>query len=107
MLKAIHKASLFPDEYNISINANEDCDGGTLEGIKTNQKLKNVLKINSSVLVPRGENHEIDALEKYINNVSGLPRTNAYHTQLVKFQTPSEVKIQPRNNEYLLATNPF
>ena len=107
MLKAIHKASLFPDEYNISINANEDCDGGTLEGIKINQKLRNVLKISSSVLLPRGENHEVDALEKYINNVLGLPITNAYHTQLVKYQTQSEVKIQARNNKYLLATNPF
>ena len=92
MLKAIHKASLSPDDYNVSMNANEECDGGTLEGVKINRKLRKVLKISSSVLVPRGESHEVDALEKYINNVLGLPKTNAYHTQLVKYQTQSEYK---------------
>jgi hypothetical protein len=73
------------------MNANENCDGGILEGINISQKLRNVLNVSSSVLVPRGENREVDAIEEHIMGVIGLPRTNAYHTQLVKYQTQSEV----------------
>ncbi|CAB4032495.1 probable prolyl 4-hydroxylase 10, partial [Paramuricea clavata] len=70
----------------------ENCDGGTLDGMNISQKLTKVLNISSSVLVPRGENHDVDALESNIQDMIKLPRTNAYHTQLVKYEAKSEYK---------------
>jgi hypothetical protein len=75
------------------MNVNENCDGGTLEGINISQKLTKVLSVSSSVLVPRGENYEVDFLERYIKDVIGLPTTNAYHAQLVRYEEKSEVRM--------------
>ena len=95
LLEAIFKASLSPDEYNISMNVMENCDGGTLDGMNISQKLTKVLNISSSVLVPRGENDDVDVLERNIQDMIKLPRTNAYHTQLVKYEEKSEVSTAP------------
>lgn len=74
------------------MNLMDSCDGGTIAGSNINQKLANVLNYSSSVLVPRGENHEVDALERLVSDSLGLPRTNAYHTQLVKYEESIEVE---------------
>lgn len=95
LLEAIFKASLSPDEYNISMNVMENCDGGTLDGMNISHKLTKVLNISSSVLVPRGENDDVDVLERNIQDMIKLPRTNAYHTQLVKYEAKSEVRTAP------------
>ncbi|XP_028397289.1 uncharacterized protein LOC114521079 [Dendronephthya gigantea] len=92
LLDAIYKASLSPDEYNISLNAEESCDGGALEGLNIGKKLMKVLKFSSSVIVPRGENYQVDLLEKFIQDAIGLPVTNAYHTQLVNYDAKSGYK---------------
>lgn len=91
LLDAIHKASLSPDEYNISLNAEEYCDGGVLEGSNIGKKLTKVLKFSSSVIVPRGENYLVDFLERFIQNEIGLPLTNAFHTQLLNYDAKSGV----------------
>ena len=73
------------------MDARQKCDGGTLEGVNISRKMVKVLNFSSSVLVPRGENRAVDTIEGYIQDVLGLPRTNAYHTQLVKYEARSEV----------------
>lgn len=93
LLEAIYKASLSPDEYNISMNSQDSCDGGAMEGINVSRKLMTILNFSSSVLVPRGENVNVDVVERYIRDFIGLPRTNAYHTQLVKYEARSEVTM--------------
>ena len=64
-----------------------------MEGTNINRKLMTVLNFSSSVLVPRGENVNVDVLERYIRDVIGLPIANAYHTQLVKYEARSEVRV--------------
>ena len=65
-----------------------------MEGVNISKKLMTVLNFSSSVLVPRGENNNVDTLERYIRDVIGLPRTNAYHTQLVRYEAKSEVRSE-------------
>lgn len=98
LLNAVHKASLSPSEYNISIDSSNRCDGGILDGVQAGEKLRKVLNFSSSVLVPRGESFLVDFVEKNIQRVFGLPRTNAFHTQLIRYQTNSEVIF----DQYLL-----
>lgn len=93
LLEAVYKSSLSPNEYNIFLDLSSDCDGGRLEGSEIGEKLAKVLNFSSSVLVPRGESAFVDFVEERIQKVTGLPRTNAFHSQLIKYQTNSEVKI--------------
>ena len=76
------------------MNSLDNCDGGVMEGVNISKKLMTVLNFSSSVLVPRGENNNVDTLERYIWNVIGLPRTNAYHTQLVRYEAKNEVRSE-------------
>ncbi|XP_046862556.1 probable prolyl 4-hydroxylase 3 isoform X2 [Xenia sp. Carnegie-2017] len=93
LLETIHQSFLSPHEYKLDFCKQYDCDEVSITGENIDEKLLYNISFSSSVLLARGENSLVDLLEGIIEEKLGLPKTNAYHTQLVKYRINSEYNM--------------
>lgn len=58
---------------------------------QVHERLSEKFPYSTASLVPRGEHEGLDALEKKLEEQLGLPKDNAYHSQLIKYKEGEQV----------------
>jgi hypothetical protein len=76
-------------QYQVRQSYDEYHDYTCVEGDKVSELFPKQLKYSSAVLLPRGENINVDQIEIKVGQW-GLPVENAYHTQLLKYRGNEE-----------------